>query len=254
MEQCDFNFTSDELMQDHQYSTVSWSVILIFLPLVAAIGVTSNLAFIFVVYRVKSMRTTTNIFLVNLAISDSSLLIVAFGQSIGGYAKSPMYNLGFSSDTVLGCVSGGFLIYLCYYTSLWTVTLVSIERYLAVCHPLWYMYMRSTQRSVYLTLSSWIIAALFASPTAVGIVVNICIFTSEGGEIIEQKSICYDDCYYCIIVLYATDVIQFVIALIVNIVLYSLIIRKVGKSFFAEANDSQKIATKRTRLSETIIY
>ena len=58
MEQCDVNYTSDELTQ-YQYSTVSWSVILVFVPLVEAFGVSSNFAFIFVVYCIKSMRTIT---------------------------------------------------------------------------------------------------------------------------------------------------------------------------------------------------
>ena len=118
MEQCDVNHTSDELIQD-QYSTVSWSVILIFVPLVAAFGVSSNFAFIFVVYRIKSMRTVTNIFLVNLALADSSILVTAFARYIGSYVNSPVYDLGFSLGTVFGCVTANFLIYLCGYTSLY---------------------------------------------------------------------------------------------------------------------------------------
>ena len=104
--------------------------------------------------------------------------------------------------------------------------------------------MRSTKRSVHLALASWMIAVLFASPTIGAMVENICVITSEGGVIIEQILICYD-CYYCSIVLYATDFIQFVIALTVNIALYSLIIRRVGKSLFAEADGPEKTKSKR---------
>ena len=241
------NYTSDELIRD-QYSTISWSMILIFVPLVTAVGVSSNCAFIFVVYRIGAMRTITNIFLVNLAIADSSLLVAAFAQYIGSYVNSPVYDLGFSFDNVFECATPNLLIYLCYYTSLWTVTLVSIERYLAVCHPLWHMYMRSTRRSVYLTLTSWIISVLFAIPTAATMFQIVCIISADDSEITEQISICYD-CEYCSIVLYATDFIQFVIALTVNIVLYSLIIRRVGKSLFAEADGPEKTKSKRRRNS-----
>ena len=250
MERCDVNYTSNELMKN-QYSTISWSIIVIFVPLVAAFGVASNLAFIFVVYRVEAMRTITNIFLVNLAIADSSLLVTAFAQYIGSYTNSPVYDLGYAFEDILRCVTPNFLTYLCYYTSLWTVTLVSIERYFAVCHPLWHMYMRSTRRSVYLVLASWIISVLFAIPTAATMIQIVCVISSEGSEIMEQITICNDhvDFEYWIIVIYATDFIQFVIALIVNIVLYSLIIRRVGKSLFAEPDGLQRTNSKKRRHS-----
>ena len=62
--------------------------------------------------------TITNIFLVNLAIADSYLLVTVFAQYIGSYANSPVYDLEFSFGTVFGCVTANFLIYLCHYTSL----------------------------------------------------------------------------------------------------------------------------------------
>ena len=230
MEQCDVNKTSNEAVQD-KYSTVSWTMILIVGPLVTAFGVVSNLAFILVVYRVKTMRTITNIFLVNLAIADSLLLIIAFAQYIISYVNSPVFDLGFSFNNVLGCVSPNFLIYLCYYTSLWTVTLVSIERYFGVCHLLYHRSMRSTRRTMHLVLASWLISALLASPTTPRVIVQkVCVISAEDGEIIERIQNCVWNCKSCTIVLYATDLIQFLIALIVNIVLYSLIVRKIVKT------------------------
>ena len=113
------------------------------------------------------------------------------------------------------------------------------------------MKMRSTKRSVYLALASWMIAVLFASPTIGAIMTeNICVITSEGGVIIEQIVICYD-CEYCLIdiVIYATHFIQFVIALTVNIVLYSLIIRRVGKFLFTEADCPEEVKSKKRRNS-----
>ena len=109
--------------------------------------------------------------------------------------------------------------------------------------------MRSTRRSVYLVIASWMIAVLFASPTIGAMVENICVMNaSEGGVIIEQILICYY-CYYCSIVLCATDFIPFVIVLIVNIVLYSLIVRRVGKSFFSETDGLERTKSKKRRNS-----
>ena len=230
MEECDVNKTLDEAMEKN-YTKISWTMCLIFGPLVTVFGVIVNSAFIFVVYRIKTMRTITNVFLVNLAIADSSLLIAAFAQYIGSYVNSPVYDFGFSFNNVFGCVTPNFLIYLCYYESLWTVTLVSVERYFGVCHLLWHRYMRSTRRAVNMVLASWVVSALFASPTMPhAMVEKVCVILQEGGEIIMRIPKCFRDCRNCSIAVYATDIIQFVIALIVNIVLYSFIVRKVTKT------------------------
>ena len=231
MEQCDVNKTSVEALED-QYSTVSWSAILIFVPLITAFGLLCNSAFIFVVYRVKAMHTITNVFLVNLAIADFSLLTVGLSQYIGSYANSPKYDLGFSFYTVFGCITPNFLIYLCYYASLWTVTLVSVERYLAVCHTIWHRHVKSTRRALRLVVVTWIISVLFAIPTIPKrYIQTICVFSSDiDDEIVELMPQCWHRCKSCIAVLYITDLLQFMIALIVSVVLYSLIVRRLTKS------------------------
>ena len=231
MEQCFENKTIDEALR-FQYSMISWILILIFIPLVIAFGICSNFAFIYVVYRIEAMRTITNIFLVNLAIADSSLLIVAFAKYIASYVNSPVYDFGFSFDNAYGCITSNFLMYLCYYASLWTVTLVSVERYLGICHSLWHMSIRSTRRTVYLVLASWLVSALFASPIiphAIRVKQN-CVISLDTHEILERIPVCVWECESCKIVLYSTDLIQFLAALIVNIVLYSLIVRQLTKT------------------------
>ena len=45
------------------------------MPLVATSGIIYNLAFLFVLYRVKRMRTMMNFYLANLAFSDMGLRI-----------------------------------------------------------------------------------------------------------------------------------------------------------------------------------
>ena len=214
-----------------QYSTISWSIILIFIPLVTAFGLSCNAAFIFVVHRVKAMRNTTNIFLINLAIADSFLLIVVGIRSVGGYVNSPVYD--FSSFTLFVCAIFSFLTYLCTFTSLWTITLVSIERYLAVCHPLWYRHVNSKRRAICLAIFSWFVSLPFATIILLGTSTpTTCIVSSS--VITHRISACDHDnnCEWCYTTVIATDLLQFVIALFLNIVFYSLIVRKLTKSTF----------------------
>ena len=230
MDRCDTNVTFDE-SEEAKYTTTSWCIILIFVPLVTAFGILSNFAFIFVMHRVQTMRTTTNLYLVNLAVADSSLLVVAFAQYIGSYINTPVYNFEFSFNTNFGCMMPNFLVYLCYYASLWTITLVSIERYLAICRPLLYRYMNGKQRAIYMICTAWLISALFASILIPYTTFKtICIFAPDDNDVMQRISNCFRNCPKCTLALHSTDLLQFVIAFTVNIILYSLTARTLIKS------------------------
>ena len=221
-----------EVLSNSTYSTASWAFVLIFVPLVAFFGILGNTAFIFVVYRVKFMQSITNIYLVNLALADCSLLITAFSQYIGDYIISPVYDLRFSFHSAFGCSLPNFLIYLCYYASLWTVTLVSIERYFAICHTFWHRLVSSKERSIRMVVAVWIISLLFSGLAAPYTPITICTVSSDNSsfQVLQTIPYCEFYCHWCSIALYFTDVLQFIIALVINIVVYALILRSLTKS------------------------
>ena len=227
---CNKNVTIDEIAV-HKYSHASWWFVVIFVPLITACGVISNCALIFVVYRVQSMRNVTNVYLVNLAVADSSLLLAAFAQYIGDYAVSPEYDLRFSFNTVFGCAVPNFLIYLCYYASLWTVTLVSFERYLAICHTFWHRLVNSKTRAIRMVGMVWIVSLGFAILSLPYKPVKICIKASDSSTNITQHvPYCEFSCQWCACALYLTDSAQFFIALVSNVVMYMLIVCRLSKS------------------------
>ncbi|XP_072037859.1 thyrotropin-releasing hormone receptor-like [Amphiura filiformis] len=231
MDRCDLNFTSDQ----YQYSTLSWSVVLIFVPLVSAFGIFCNLTFIFVVYKVPYMRNITNIFLVNLSIADSSLLAAGGIQYIGDYIVSPKYDLQFSFHTLFGCIVPDFMTYLFFNASLWIITVVSIERYLAICRPLWHRRSKSKRRALRMVMAAWIASALFASFSTPKTVQWYCLISSNA-KIIQRVPACRDYCDSCHKVLNILDLTQFVVALIVNTVMYALIVLQLSKSPFSDQN------------------
>ena len=230
MEHCDLNKTTEQALEA-QYPTVSLTIIFICVPLVAAFGILCNSTFIIIVYREKELHTITNIFLVNLAIADFCFLTLTLAKSITSYTNSPVYDLASSFNTMFGCITPNLLIYLCYYASLWTITLVSIERYLAVCHPMWHRLVNDKWRAFRMVVATWLISILFASPTIPKWTIQaICIISSDGMEITEQIPGCSHSCISCKVILYSTDLLQFVIALIISITLYSLIVRSLTQS------------------------
>ena len=242
MEECVQNITSDILDKEYTYSRLSRCFVLIFVPIVAVFGIAFNCAFIFVVFRVQFMRNITNIYLVNLAIADTCLLIAAFSQYIGDYLVSPVYDFRFSFHTAFGCSFPNFLIYLCYYASLWTVTLVSIERYLAVCHTFYHRLVSSKSRAVRMVVSVWLVAVLFAGVSTPYTTTSICVMSSNDSidsppVILTTYPYCEFYCAWCGIALYISDVLLFIIALVITFTMYILILRNLTKSGASQNNE-----------------
>ncbi len=230
MAQCFNNLTSSDAEHFFGYSTADWVVSLIVIPSISVFGIFCNLATILVVYRIKYMRTVTNVFLVSLAIADSSLLFVIVITNIWSFAVSPKYNLlGQTFDINFGCFMKNFLVYLFYYASLWIITMVSIERFIAVCRPLLHRRISSKRRAFRITVGSWFAAAVFASFSTPISVVWFCVVTPDG-VIEEYVPICSSYCDVCFTLVNITDLIQFVVSLIINIAMYTLILVEVNKS------------------------
>ena len=237
MAQCASNITEENLSV-YEYTSSSRTFVTIFVPILAIVGFVSNAAFIVVVYRVKFMRSITNIYLVNLAVADCSLLFAASTQYIGDYIVSPVYDLRFSFYTTFGCSVPNFLIYLCYYASLWTVTLVSVERYLAICHTFWHRIVSNTSRAFRMVVLVWGVSLLFASLAAPYTPVTLCAVSINDTSLVTvEVAYCQFSCDWCAGALFMTDVIQFLVALIVNVVMYGLIIYHLGRTPIATGVD-----------------
>ena len=116
------------------YSQGRVILLTIFFPIILLFGVLGNLTFIYVAIRIKHMRTITNRYLVNLAIADIIFLLAAIGSKLYRYMKSPLDG----DDSPLGafgCIWTYFMSDMSYFASLFFVTLVSLDRYVAVCRP-----------------------------------------------------------------------------------------------------------------------
>ncbi|XP_072033344.1 neuromedin U receptor homolog nmur-2-like [Amphiura filiformis] len=111
-----------------------------FVPLIFTFGLFWNLALLFVVYRVKSMRNTTNFYLSNLAVSDAALLVT------GG----------------VHCLVSEMAIRLFYYASVFIIWLVTYDRYLAICHPMKHLVIKGKRRTVTMIVAIWIISSLMS--------------------------------------------------------------------------------------------
>ena len=128
------------------------------LPPIVILGLMANLMFLLVIFRVQEMRTITNFYLANLAVSDFLFL---FMQGFVDVMKMVTYGSKLQGEfyhTSTGCVIGDFLEYTPYFSSIGFVTLVVFERFLAICYPLKSRIISSRSRTAKLTISVWLTA------------------------------------------------------------------------------------------------
>ena len=156
---------AEEEVALYVYSPMEKIVNTYVLPVIMAIGLLSNIAFLFVVARVHRMRTVVNVYLVSLAFADILFLGASVGQEIAHFASSPV-----SKDQ--GNIDYGVFIfifimsYIGFFTSEFLVTAVAFERFYAVCRPMKvFVGNADPWNASKLVAMSWVVAAILAGTT-----------------------------------------------------------------------------------------
>ncbi|XP_022109381.1 somatostatin receptor type 5-like [Acanthaster planci] len=172
---------SEEDAIGYLYSDLDKLYFTIILPILFALGVLSNVAFLLVIYNVKRMRTSTNYCLANLAVADVLFLMGSVGSKLLKYANSPI-TIDDSSLGLAGCIAVYLISDTAYLLSLAAITLVSFEKFYAVCSA--YRALGDSRRRVFVRLlvASWIVAfcvAVSFIPCIVDYVV-VCSFWPPG--------------------------------------------------------------------------
>ena len=206
--------------------------VLLIVPLVSTFGLFGNLSFLYVVYRAEDMKTVTNFYLVNLAIADTFLLLAASLQYLWSYTHSYGLYLGFTFDSPGGCAIPNLFIYLCYFASVFLITLVTTERYFAICHSMRYRFSRS--RTILLNCGAWVSAIAFASFEIPYFVVMACVSwppEEEYSGYATQIPVCFHGCKWCVTVTMYIDFIQYLIAVPVITFMTISMVRKLRHSF-----------------------
>ncbi|XP_065144803.1 thyrotropin-releasing hormone receptor b [Paramisgurnus dabryanus] len=129
------------------------SVLIVFL--ICALGIIGNVMVILVVLTTKHMRTPTNGYLVSLAVADLMVLISAGLPSI---ADSLFGSWIFGH---LGCLSITYFQYLGINASSCSITAFTIERYIAICHPIKAQFLCTLSRAKKIILGVWVFTSLY---------------------------------------------------------------------------------------------
>nr|XP_025035404.1 thyrotropin-releasing hormone receptor isoform X2 [Pelodiscus sinensis] len=157
------NSTGDEqnqtgLLPSQEVITTEYQVVTIFLVLlICGLGIVGNIMVVLVVLRTKHMRTPTNCYLVSLAVADLMVLVAAglpniteslYGSWVYGY---------------VGCLCITYFQYLGINASSCSITAFTVERYIAICHPIKAQFLCTFSRAKKIIIFVWAFTSIYCT-------------------------------------------------------------------------------------------
>uniref|UniRef100_A0A665UVI8 Opioid receptor, delta 1b n=1 Tax=Echeneis naucrates TaxID=173247 RepID=A0A665UVI8_ECHNA len=128
--------------------------------LICVVGLLGNVLVMYVVVRYTKMKTATNIYIFNLALADSLATSTLPFQS----AKYLMNTWPFGE---LLCKLVIAIDYYNMFTSIFTLTMMSVDRYIAVCHPVKALDFRTPTKAKLINVFIWIFSSAVGVPVMI---------------------------------------------------------------------------------------
>uniref|UniRef100_A0A6Q2X025 G-protein coupled receptors family 1 profile domain-containing protein n=1 Tax=Esox lucius TaxID=8010 RepID=A0A6Q2X025_ESOLU len=158
-------------------STFIYITLYTFFSLISVVTVFLNLLVIISISHFKQLQTPTNLLILSLAVSDLLVGLIVIPASTVAILESCW---------VLGeyfCALLLYAIFLCASSSLGNLILLSFDRYVAVCDPLFYHLKITTRRTMCCISITWCCCIIYDA-TLINIYVDA-----------QVPSICFEECY-----------------------------------------------------------
>ncbi len=192
---CDLNVSAHQSSEEAEYlfqiDGTLLTVCTVIVTGIFCIGFTSNSAFLIVLLRVQEMKTGVNFYLGNLAVADLWHITIYFIWFVWFSVPSSVEFIG-SYRSSFACFIPTLLLSLTGFASVTFVTLVTVERFFAICFPLKHRQMHDGQKSVKLAAAAWIICATigFVNTIFVSAILKIsCSEWLDGNKLTEPMKI-----------------------------------------------------------------
>uniref|UniRef100_A0A8C3S9D5 Thyrotropin-releasing hormone receptor n=1 Tax=Chelydra serpentina TaxID=8475 RepID=A0A8C3S9D5_CHESE len=150
--------TPDTELEPHDavLDVIEYKAISVFLVLViCGVGIVGNVMVVLVVLTTREMKTPTNCYLVSLAVADLMVLVAAGLPNISdSLAGTWIYGHA-------GCLGITYFQYLGINVSSCSITAFTVERYIAICHPMRAQTMCTVSRAKRIIAFVWICTAIY---------------------------------------------------------------------------------------------
>uniref|UniRef100_A0A8D0EI86 G-protein coupled receptors family 1 profile domain-containing protein n=1 Tax=Strix occidentalis caurina TaxID=311401 RepID=A0A8D0EI86_STROC len=124
--------------------------------LVVIFGLTGNMLVVLILVKYKRLKSMTDIYLLNLAISD---LLFVFSLPFWAYYAVHDWIFG---EALCRILSGVYL--LGFYSGIFFIILLTLDRYLAIVHAVFALKARTVTYGILASVATWVVAILISVP------------------------------------------------------------------------------------------
>jgi allatostatin receptor len=213
---------------------------------IVALGLLGNLLVILVVLSDKHMRSTTNILILMLALADLLFIVLCVPFTAASYAL-PVWPFG-----TVWCKIVQYLIYVTAYFSVYTLVLMSLDRYLAVVHAVRSISIRTEFNTWMAVLVTWTLILAVHVPLLFQY--GIYYYDHQG----EQRSICtnlqeFEDPHNGKVFFSCFLAFGYVLPLGIVSCLYGLMLKRLLYGVVPGGNQSQESIRAKKRVTRMVI-
>uniref|UniRef100_A0A3B3TLA2 Opioid receptor delta 1 n=1 Tax=Poecilia latipinna TaxID=48699 RepID=A0A3B3TLA2_9TELE len=178
---------------------------------ICVVGLLGNVLVMYGVVRYTKMKTATNIYIFNLALADALATSTLPFQS----AKYLMNTWPFGQALCKLIIA---IDYYNMFTSIFTLTMMSVDRYIAVCHPVKALGFRTPVKAKMINVLIWVLSSAIGVPI---MVMAGCIHTSNITCMLKFPD---PDWYWDTVTKICVFIFAFVVPVMVITVCYGLMI------------------------------
>ncbi|XP_065361469.1 neuropeptides capa receptor [Calliphora vicina] len=141
-------------------------------------GFFGNVLVCMVIFKHSTMHTATNYYLFSLAVSDLIYLTLGLPMEVILYWHQYPYLFGLTF-----CKARAYISEASTYVSVLTIVAFSVERYIAICHPLHLSAMRGFKRASRIIVLLWLLSFIGAIPFGIWTKINYWYYPPDQSQI-----------------------------------------------------------------------
>lgn len=224
------------------FSSIFFTPLLVVISLAAFVG---NILVVIVVSKTPILKTSTNFYYVNMAISDFLGALFTWPVYLTHEIITSRGSLLHGTLASAACKTGAYVRLLSYLVSILSMLLIAVERYIAIVYPLKVILFTRKTRAV-LIFAAWLIPIVHSFP-------HILYFEVEE---VDQIALCRFSWNPSMIMLFyaTTFLVFFAVPLISISILYTVIVRAlVRKAIPCDDANQNSFQMKRYKRSQNIM-